>query len=140
MRFSQKSRFYQKLESELMCRVIPGNTDGDGKVKQEGRKLVYGVSMSQLWWVILLGNSGKLGSTRIRGVLHERWGSWGINIPTPVCHWLRAALGGITSPALSGFRMWTNHPENLRRLQSPTVSMFEISNAFGIQRHWQQLL
>lgn len=81
---------------------------------------------------ILLENSRKLGNTCFRDILLERWGSWGIYTPTPVCHSLRAALGDITSPALPVFHMWTKHSESLRCLQSGAVSTFVMVNIYGM--------
>ena len=65
MRFSQKSRFYQKFESELMCRVIPGNTD---------RGWETGGKEASVWYVrepIMLDHpTGKLRETGTH--MHQR--------------------------------------------------------------------
>ena len=71
MRFSQKSRFYQKFESELMCRVIPGNTDRGWESETGGKE-------ASVWCVhepVMVGHpTGKLRETGKH--MHQRRSAW----------------------------------------------------------------
>ena len=71
MRFSEKSRFYQKFESELMCRVIPGNTDRGWESETGGKE-------ASVWCVqepIMVGHpTGKLRETEKH--MHQRHSAW----------------------------------------------------------------